>query len=193
MARKVYAFCDAGCKYEVIAKEDMGDIAYKIPLKIDENGYIKLTKGQTVLVKNEVEGSIGWGFSIEVASTSSEPFTPYDTIPLPTYDKYADGVKIRLLDIYEVPDLNYNSYCIICDVNGERFTARITVDTLNATIPVDTIFVKVGVVTKAFLLNEGNELVVKGGTPERGVDYWTAADIAVIKSYVDDAILKGAW
>ena len=32
-----------------------------------------------------------------------------------------------------------------------------------------------------------------GYTPVRGVDYWTAADIAEIKSYVDDAILNGVW
>lgn len=32
-----------------------------------------------------------------------------------------------------------------------------------------------------------------GYTPVRGTDYWTASDIAEIKSYVDDAILGGAW
>lgn len=32
-----------------------------------------------------------------------------------------------------------------------------------------------------------------GKTPVRGTDYWTASDIAEIKSYVDDAILGGAW
>lgn len=32
-----------------------------------------------------------------------------------------------------------------------------------------------------------------GTTPVRGIDYWTAADIAEIKNYVDDAILNGAW
>ena len=32
-----------------------------------------------------------------------------------------------------------------------------------------------------------------GKTPARGTDYWTAADIAEIKSYVDNAILGGAW
>lgn len=32
-----------------------------------------------------------------------------------------------------------------------------------------------------------------GYTPIRGTDYWTAADIAEIKSYVDEAILGGAW
>lgn len=32
-----------------------------------------------------------------------------------------------------------------------------------------------------------------GYTPVRGTDYWTSADIATIKSYVDEAILNGAW
>ena len=32
-----------------------------------------------------------------------------------------------------------------------------------------------------------------GYTPVRGVNYWTDEDIAQIKSYVDDAILGGAW
>ena len=33
----------------------------------------------------------------------------------------------------------------------------------------------------------------KGDKPIKGVDYWTEADIAEIKGYVDDAILGGAW
>lgn len=33
----------------------------------------------------------------------------------------------------------------------------------------------------------------KGTTPVRGTDYWTAADKAEIKSYVDNAILGGVW
>lgn len=34
---------------------------------------------------------------------------------------------------------------------------------------------------------------VAGTTPVKGTDYWTEADKAEIKSYVDDAILGGAW
>ena len=34
---------------------------------------------------------------------------------------------------------------------------------------------------------------VDGKTPVKGTDYWTDADKAEIKSYVDDAILGGAW
>ena len=32
-----------------------------------------------------------------------------------------------------------------------------------------------------------------GYTPVRGTDYWTETDKAEIKSYVDEAILGGAW
>lgn len=32
-----------------------------------------------------------------------------------------------------------------------------------------------------------------GGTPVKGVDYWTEEDKAEIKAYVDEAILGGAW
>ena len=32
-----------------------------------------------------------------------------------------------------------------------------------------------------------------GYTPVKSTDYWTAADIAEIKSYVDTAILEGSW
>ena len=32
-----------------------------------------------------------------------------------------------------------------------------------------------------------------GYTPLRGIDYWTADDIAEIKNYVDEAILGGSW
>ena len=34
---------------------------------------------------------------------------------------------------------------------------------------------------------------VDGYTPVRGTDYWTEADKAEIKGYVDSAILGGAW
>lgn len=36
-------------------------------------------------------------------------------------------------------------------------------------------------------------IVAEGRTPVRGVDYWTADDIAEIKTYVDEAILGGEW
>ena len=36
-------------------------------------------------------------------------------------------------------------------------------------------------------------MLPSGYTPVRGTAYWTEKDIALIKSYVDEAILGGAW
>ena len=41
--------------------------------------------------------------------------------------------------------------------------------------------------------SDDNVSGVLSGIPIRGIDYWTAADIAEIKSYVNEAILGGAW
>lgn len=46
--------------------------------------------------------------------------------------------------------------------------------------------------TKHFFLYHGSD-GRPGKTPVKGTDYWTEADIAEIKGYVDDAILNGAW
>lgn len=40
---------------------------------------------------------------------------------------------------------------------------------------------------------DGEAITLEGITPVKGVDYWTPADIAEIKGYVDEAILGGAW
>ena len=46
--------------------------------------------------------------------------------------------------------------------------------------------------TSTFTVQNGSK-GSKGDSPVRGTDYWTAADKAEIKSYVDDAILNGVW
>ena len=48
-------------------------------------------------------------------------------------------------------------------------------------------------VSNGKLQYNGSDVGLKGDTPVKGTDYWTAADIAEIKSYVDNAILGGEW
>jgi hypothetical protein len=47
--------------------------------------------------------------------------------------------------------------------------------------------------TSQIILDNENGTGGGGYTPVRGVDYWTDEDKAEIKSYVDEAILGGAW
>lgn len=52
-----------------------------------------------------------------------------------------------------------------------------------------------GAVTFEGLTDEQKESLrgADGYSPVRGIDYWTDSDKAEIKSYVDEAILGGAW
>lgn len=54
-------------------------------------------------------------------------------------------------------------------------------------------FVEVGIAHCERLFSVKGTDGQPGATPVKGTDYWTDADKAEIKSYVDDAILGGAW
>ena len=47
--------------------------------------------------------------------------------------------------------------------------------------------------TAAALRQDAENGAFDGYSPVRGIDYWTEADKAEIRSYVDEAILGGAW
>jgi hypothetical protein len=47
--------------------------------------------------------------------------------------------------------------------------------------------------SSANLKGDKGDMGADGYTPVRGTDYWTAADKAEIKAYVDEAILGGEW
>ena len=40
---------------------------------------------------------------------------------------------------------------------------------------------------------EPGEPGIDGMTPQRGIDYWTDADIEEIREYVNSAVLNGEW
>lgn len=75
-------------------------------------------------------------------------------------------------------------------MSGPYFTPRVT-DNGDGTMTMSFTPSRTGVPTPG-----STTIVLPGGegyTPIRGTDYWTEADKAEIKSYVDTAILGGAW
>lgn len=61
--------------------------------------------------------------------------------------------------------------------------------------PEDYLYTETEVVAVKTVVNEAMQEAKDSGafTPVKGIDYWTEADIAEIKSYVDEAILGGKW
>lgn len=79
---------------------------------------------------------------------------------------------VKQLDLKYIPDIAFGTL----EMSKVGTTATIKYTDRNNNIQTITI-------------NDGQ----KGTTPVRGTDYWTAADKAEIKSYVDNAILGGVW
>lgn len=106
-------------------------------------------------------------------------------------DKYRDYYDFEILALEA--NAAGSKVTVVYEVNGNRRTDTITGTNLDVS---DAVLL----VTSAARLLEYNargEIRAHDGTdgktPERGVDYWTEADKAEIKSYVDEAILGGAW
>lgn len=112
---KRYGFCDAGCKREVVGREEydqaIGGLAYELDqvrkaLADMENklNYWKpvgtdvyADMGNTYRIV-EAEGDIGWGATIEVYYTVNNN-NYSQTIELPEY-KYKDYFDIEFVDFY---------------------------------------------------------------------------------------------
>ena len=111
-------------------------------------------------------------------------------------------IKVRAKDgnIIELPALNGESAYNIAVKNGFVGTEAEWVDSLkgeNGAIFTPSVSSE-GILswTNDKGLSNPEPISIKGNngdSPVKGVDYWTEADIAEIKAYVDDAILGGAW
>lgn len=97
--------------------------------------------------------------------------------------------------------VNANGYLVLTLSNGNTLTAGKVLgsDGYSPVVSVSNVengkYIEIKSMDEGLVKTDGFYLYngTDGATPVRGTDYWTAADIAEIKSYVDDAILGGTW
>lgn len=97
--------------------------------------------------------------------------------------------------------VNANGYLVLTLSNGNTLTAGKVLgnDGYSPIVSVSNVengkYIEIKSMDEGLVKTDGFYLYhgTDGATPVRGSDYWTAADIAEIKSYVDDAILGGEW
>lgn len=106
------------------------------------------------------------------------------------YDRELAAGNIDETALYLTPDTGATGQDGV-GISSVEQTTTSTVDDGNNVI---TVTLTDGT-TSTFTVQNGSKgsTGVAGYTPVRGTDYWTDADKAEIKSYVDEAILGGAW
>lgn len=186
---KIYSNCKAGCLWETIHREEFERSAYRVKMRLEEQGYLLVYPGMAVLVKNEnAKGE--WGFTVESYYTNNDIGEIIShSLTLPAFDKYADGLKIKFLGIEESVLNEMISYSLVCEVNGERKSVIIETGS-GGSIPMYNITLKIDGVTAAWRINEYAYLEARDGedghTPVRGIDYWTEDD----KTEIVNAVLS---
>lgn len=118
-------------------------------------------------------------------------YTPKTALPM------QQGVS-RKGKLLGVNDEGYVDFVNSSEAGGSSVPAEVAEHLTDTNNPHKVDAEQIGAVTPAQLEErlanfEGGTPGEPGYTPVRGVDYWTEEDIAEIKSYVDEAILGGAW
>lgn len=133
---RIYGFCDAGCKWEVMHSDDVKQLvansATYIPLTADASGavsvgldtLVKVTKaskkaiGATIVIKSKYTDTTG--VTIEEESDITSPTTN-------AMDEYSKYLRFELLAVEDVEndDGSYSKQ-IKCRIDGERLATKNT-------------------------------------------------------------------
>lgn len=162
---KIKATCAAGCLWETIHRSEFERSASIVELAVD--GDFTPEVGKTYVIKN-TKSTDGWGFTISQTYMNNMSMEFSDGIALPTYDKYANGIKFKYCGAEETSGIVRGIY----DINGTRYTQEFDADGLdkldNPTI---------SGATNIYLINEDATVTVVG---EKGA---SAYEVAVANGY----------
>lgn len=165
-----YGFCKAGCEFRVPHYDEFKNSAAFIPQDADTNGVFILDERRTYRAKNS-NVTDGWGISLAIdysvnVAESTEVISGSHTMSLsegstiPNFDKYAECLKIRMLEVYtETSIINSGiSMYVVYEMNGERYTYEFPFTTMGE---VTMLTYKLMGATEVLLVNEDAHVSVK--------------------------------
>ena len=152
---KVYGFCDAGCKWRVPHYSEFETSAAFIPLVANEDGDFILEIGKTYKIKNaNASGELGFTVGIYESATDS-----YCGNVALTYDKYANGVSLRILEVKPIDSDGFILGLLSYEQDGTRHTEQ----QISASAITSTFYAKVSGATDCCLYNEYAQAKAKDG------------------------------
>jgi hypothetical protein len=187
LERKVFSVRKRECPEDYVYEDDTRNYIYKL-IQDSEDAIKNANDTAEELRKAKDNGDFTGpkgdpgGYYIPSKGTSGGPGTPGGLKSVITFTPSQDGMP-PVNDI-ELPTGERGGYYIpyISTNDGKTYLAyRTSIPGMESVSPVP------------FPLGPAGPKGENGYTPQRGVDYWTPDDIAEIKSYVEEAILGGAW
>ena len=124
MSDKVYGFCDAGCRRRVPSYEEFERSAAYVKIAYDATSgeKIPIQTGMSYRIKNLSRTDM-WGIRFEVLTRQDDnsEFVGHGVNNfLIEYDKYSDGLKIKVIALEETPyDTEKSIYKLITNQNGQ--------------------------------------------------------------------------
>lgn len=124
MSDKVYGFCDAGCRRRVPSYEEFERSAAYVKIAYDATSgeKIPIQTGMSYRIKN-LSRTDTWGIRFEVLTRQDDnsEFVLHGVSGfLIEYDKYSDGLKIKVIALEETPyDTEKSIYKLITNQNGQ--------------------------------------------------------------------------
>ena len=124
---KIYAFCDAGCKWETVHKDDFSRSATWVKQYPDDDGTYNLPPLKSYKINSRdvnVSGAYDCVVSLEYATTGGTPKTY--TFTISEYDEYRDYFFFEILSLKVIGS---TALTIVYEVNGNRYSELIAVGT----------------------------------------------------------------
>lgn len=156
--QKVYGYCPAGCKHEVVTMEKFQQSAPCIQIPVNSIGKTELEVGRKYKIYSKAKAAIAWNAVMTVSVTTISALTQSEILANGYYDQYRGYFYFQLFD---VTYSSSNSECTaVYEVNGVRKT---TVFDVPQSIQDNATKLYVEGAQKIFAVNEGaNEFEVTG-------------------------------
>ena len=145
---KVWGHCDAGCKREVVTREEFLNSFSLVKLYANLDGKWYLETGKQYKAKSNTLSSIVIAYKYNKSGAET-----IHRFAIPTNDKYAKSVVFTLLEA----SVDTNGLTLVYEIAGTRYTETIT--GINITL-IDENYLYIANADSVYLYNDEHELAI---------------------------------
>ena len=155
---KIYGYCDAGCRWETVHKDDFLNSASIVKHNTNEAGTFTITRGKKYKIAKTVKNATEWGFYVEVLFVASTGRASKAVFTLPACSKYDEYLTFKIVDLLPKNGVLY----VVAEANGKIEEYQTSTSATNETFE-DLISAQIIDATECYLVNEDAQIEWKPG------------------------------